>query len=601
MVMESIQTLFTTAYRLQQDRQFPKAISLYEQILATHPDHAQSLQALGLIYAQLTDMENAIRYFNEALRFESDNPSLYNNLGNALKKRQRLDDAVVAYQHALRIAPDYAQAHNNLAGVFALQGEYQRALNHYRQALHAQPDFVAAHFDLGVLLLKYHALEAAQKQFNNVVALDPTHSEAVFYLGVLALESNQLTEAEAAFQTVLSHHPEHVQALTNLGVVALKQDQGQLAVDYFTKALTFDNQHVDARNNLAATFMHHDRFENALMHYDVLLQVDPNNLEYLYNTAVAQMALGHLSQAVEHFETLLTLNQTHFATLVNLAAIYVRLARRDQAILFLQRALRVEPHDASAQFMLNALQGGRHITEASKDYVINLFNNYALYYDNHLNQHLGYSLPQQIIHALHRLELPRPLQEQASDKQGILSDATAITDDSVRHNQTLWEAHKVAKTLDLGCGTGLTGAVLRENAAWLVGVDIAPKMLAQAKEKLLYDALVEDDILHFLDHDPTLYNWIIAADVVPYFGDLEPLFQRVKARLAPQGLFVLSCEISLDEAWKLQETARFCHRSDYLHALGAQYGYTLLCEKKETARLQNKQPLEVLLFIFQNG
>ena len=38
-----------------------------------------------------------------------------------------------------------------------------------------------------------------------------------------------------------------------------------------------------------------------------------------------------------------------------------------------------------------------------------------------------------------------------------------------------------ARMLDLGCGTGLAGAAFRPHVDWLVGVDLSPKMIEQAR------------------------------------------------------------------------------------------------------------------------
>ena len=42
---------------------------------------------------------------------------------------------------------------------------------------------------------------------------------------------------------------------------------------------------------------------------------------------------------------------------------------------------------------------------------------------------------------------------------------------------------KFGSVLDLGCGTGLAGAAFRPFCDWLVGVDLSPAMLAQARGK----------------------------------------------------------------------------------------------------------------------
>lgn len=562
--MTRIDELFLEARSLQDQAELQQAIACYEAILRQHPTHEPSLRGLAQACIQLGDLTGAANSLQRAIVLDAHDPSLHNNLANIYRKTHQLDQAILHYQQAIALKPDYAQAHSNLAAVFALQNQYTEALSHYRHALHAQPDFTAAHYNLGLLLLQHNQLPAAKVQFNNVLTLDPHHLDARFYLGVLSLEANQLDDAEKAFQDVLMHDTTHVQALTNLGVIALKRQQGQLAVDFFTKALALDNDHLDARNNLAATFMHHDRFENALMHYDVLLQHRPHDKEYLYNSGVAQMALGHLNEAITQFELLLTLQPEHFAALNNLAAIYIRLEDKAQAKTLLQRAVAANPDDAASRHMLNALLGNTATASTCTAYATNLFNNYALYYDQHMRDQLNYTLPHHIKALCARFSL-----------------------------------QALARGLDLGCGTGLTGEVLRPLCQHLTGVDISEKMLAQAKPKQQYDDLIEADILTFLSQDHSHYQLITAADVLPYLGELDTLFATIRQRVTSQGYFIFSTEISQDAPWRLQESARFCHHADYLNRLCRQHGLHILSSEQVIARQQNKAGLPVLLFLTQ--
>lgn len=558
--MSTDEELLLEANLLQQDGQLNEASVLYKQLIANNPIHPQAIHRLALTYAQLGDMPNAILFFQQALTVDPKNPSLYNNLANAYKHTHQIDLATEYYQKAIELAPDYAQAHNNLAGIHAINGRYQYALQGYKNALHAEPDFAAAHYNLGLLFMNNQQLTAAKTQFNNVITLNPDHTQAQFNLGVLALADNDLDTAEKAFNQVIEHDANDVQSITNLGVIALKREHHQLAIDYFTKALALDNAHLEARNNLAATFVHHDRFENALMHYDVLLKNDPDNTEYLYNSGVAQMALGHLNEAIDHFEHLLELQNDHFAALNNLAAIYIRMENKIKARSLLERAVTANPQDQTSQHMLRALSGATLTASTCPDYAANLFNNYALHYDQHLTGHLGYTLPNQLIRVLSELDI-----------------------------------NSIAHGLDLGCGTGLSGQVLRDSCQRLDGVDISSKMLDKARDKGIYDNLFESEALTFLEQTSRHYGLIVAADVLPYFGELDALFKAIKTRLISGGYFIFTTEISNISPWQLQETARFAHHADYLSDLAATHHLDTCYHEIVIARRQEGIPLSVFL------
>ena len=248
-----------------------------------------------------------------------------------------------------------------------------------------------------------------------------------FYAGISALQSENLNQAEAHFQFILNINPDHVPTLINLGALELKRGEGQTAIAYFTQVLILDENNVMARQNLAATFMHYDRFENALTHYEELQKKNLLEIEDIYNMGVASAALGQLSVAINYYQQVIAQEESHNAALNNLAAIYIRLGQRSEAVDLLQRALQVKPQDSASQFMLDVLTNNQQNPAASQDYVRNLFNNYALYYEQHLQKILQYSVPKQSFEILQELGF-----------------------------------NQFKQVLDLGCGTGLSGVLLRE-------------------------------------------------------------------------------------------------------------------------------------------
>jgi len=479
----------------------------------------------------------------------------------------RISKAITLYETLLQqdisLPPE---DHNNLATLYERIGNQNKALSHYCSAVHAAPDLTVAHYNLGLLLLKQNQLDAAKTQFNNVLTLNPEHIDAQFYQGIINLTNNALDDAESAFQAVLTHNKEHPNALANLGVIALKRDLGQQAITYFTQALAFDEHHEDARNNLAATFMHYDRFENALTHYTLLLEKYPDNLEYHYNAGVAEMALGQLDHATKHFELILKHNAKHHACLTNLASIAQRQGHTQKAISYLTHAHDVNPDDKSSQFMLDAFQHGKQQRPACPEYTQNLFDNYALHYEKHMTETLNYSVPRHMAQVLHQI---------------------------IPHMQ-------VARALDLGCGTGLSGIVLRELSLHLTGVDLSPKMLAHAREKAVYDELVEAELITYLTQNKTIYDLITAADVLPYLGDLTPLFEHVKTHLTPGGFFILTHEISETANWMLQTTARFAHHPRYIGALAELHGFQVVHQTSFVARKHHDDDLPVMLYALQS-
>lgn len=386
---------------------------------------------------------------------------------------------------------------------------------------------------------------------------------AHFYAGISALQSENLDQAEAHFQSILNINPDHVPTLINLGALELKRGEGQTAIAYFTQVLILDENNVMARQNLAATFMHYDRFENAMSHYEALKKINALDIEDLYNMGVASAALGQLSSAIDYYQQVIAKNKKHNAALNNLAAIHIRLGKRSEAIDLLQRALQANSSDSASQFMLDVLMNKKQNPTASHDYVRNLFNNYALYYEQHLQKILQYSLPEKGLEILRELQF-----------------------------------NQFQQVLDLGCGTGLSGVALCDCSAQLTGVDLSKKMLAHARAKNIYDDLFEADIISFLRADRQQYDLIQALDVLPYFGELDELFTAISPRLRAKGVLLLSAEISEKDNWQIQDSMRFCHHPDYIQGLLESHSMRLLHNSRVIARQENEQNLYVTLMIY---
>src|SRR5262249_17821560 len=101
---------------------------------------------------------------------------------------------------------------------------------------------------------------------------------------------------------------------------------------------------------------------------------------------------------------------------------------------------------------------------------------------------------------------------------------------------------RFAQALDLGCGTGLAGAAIRDMTDRLIGVDLSPAMVAAAGRKAVYDELAVGEMVAFLSSAAAIFDLVIAADVLVYLGDLAPLLAAVAARMAAGGLFAFTLQ-----------------------------------------------------------
>src|SRR5262249_34211053 len=131
--------------------------------------------------------------------------------------------------------------------------------------------------------------------------------------------------------------------------------------------------------------------------------------------------------------------------------------------------------------------------------------------------------------------------------------------------------------LDLGCGTGLAGEQFRPAARRLDGVDLSPKMLAQAAAKGGYDRLTAGDLVAHLGGIGDRYHLIIAADVFVYLGDLVPVFAAARRALRAGGWLAFTVEAGDGADYHLQPVRRYAHPRGYLTRAADATGFIVRC------------------------
>lgn len=243
----------------------------------------------------------------------------------------------------------------------------------------------------------------------------------------------------------------------------------------------------------------------------------------------------------------------------------LKLGRRVEARVALEAAARLQPGDAFVAHLAAAL--GAADDEAHQGYARDLFDHYASYFEASLIK-LNYRAPALILRALEAL---RP----------GLAEGTA----------------RLGPVLDLGCGTGLVGVVVHDLlAAGMVGVDVSPRMLDQARTKNIYTALHLDDACAFLELEGERFDAILAGDVLVYLSDCARLLRGIGRRLAPGGLAVFTCEAAPDGFEQcITAEGRFQQGEAFLRRALAEAGLEPAILRPEALRLEAGVPVPGLL------
>ncbi|PKU26002.1 tetratricopeptide repeat protein [Telmatospirillum siberiense] len=226
--------LFAEALRHHKAGRLDKAERLYRRILKTNPEHAASLNNLGLITLERDRPEEASDFLRRALRQKSDDPQTHYNLGVTYQRTGRIKEAIEAFGHALEIRPDYPEANNNL----------------------------------GILLVSQGALDAGAAAYLTALAASPTHTDAQINLSTVRFIQGRFDEAVAAAEAALHTQPASEKALNNLGIPLLALGRLEDAEKAFRAALSLRKNSPEAHYNLGTTLLRGGHYGEGWREYE---------------------------------------------------------------------------------------------------------------------------------------------------------------------------------------------------------------------------------------------------------------------------------------------------------------------------------------------
>ena len=323
------------------------------------------------------------------------------------------------------------------------------------------------------------------------------------------------------------------ESLNKQGIALLKKNQLNEAKLFFEKAIELKSDFSDAINNLGLLEHKLGKLDQAVRLYKKVVSIDSNyalESENKILRVIYFFSQGNIQEALETLNMLVEKNPTDALLFNMLGGCLASIGQNEMAIANYQKALEFEPKYAIPRHMLNSLTGYTS-KEPPKQYVKNLFDDYAHRFNDALVNNLQYSLPFII-------------------KELILESNS--------------EKSQYKNVIDLGCGTGLAGKDLRDISTNLVGIDISENMISEAKKLDIYDTLIVGDIVEKLNASQDKFDLLAALDVLIYIGDVQSTFKAVHKSCEPDSLFVFSVEIQDENGYSLLKSSRYAHSDEYI-------------------------------------
>ena len=429
--------------------------------------------------------------------------------------------------------------------------------------------------DLAALAERQHQngrLDRAEQNYREAIARDPQLFEAHNNLGMILQERGRIAEAAAQFTRAHELRPADARIVLNLARALSAQNRHRDAALLFRHAVSLDPRMAEAHFGLGLAHSDLAEYAEAEQHLLRTLQIDPFNWQARIHLGLALAAQGKIAEAYTQADVLARAETAPGFPHKSFGILLARIGCPDGARACFESHHLRHPDDADEIAMLLAAVGGAMPARASDGQLAQIYAARAEQWDLGAAGSRGYQGHRLVADAL--------------DEVGIARAGTVI---------------------DLGCGTGLVGELLRTRADRLIGVDLSEPMLAQARQKNVYDELHQADLLAFLERRGEGCDVIASAATLIHFGELDAIFQAAAKHLRPTGRFAFTLFPNDDDAdavgvaslHGLGQSGCFRHGSGYVTQAAARHGLRVELMRRAAHEHVNGSPIEGLVVVLR--
>ncbi|WP_235841688.1 tetratricopeptide repeat protein [Confluentibacter sediminis] len=278
------------------------------------------------------------------------------------------------------------EVYNKIAKCYVAIGNYDEALKNYEAYIDANPNDVLIKFEYAILLSQTKKYKEASVVFKDLVAADTKNPNYHYQLGIV-LEKLNDSSAIDSYRSTFELDSTHQKSIYKIAKYYLQKGKNQLAEDYADIGLkTYENNleliSLKAQNyylkqnykyaaiwfeklvelgesshfvhvQLSSCYYKLYEFEKAIEQRKLALEINPDDAEsmfligkYYYENNDFINAENYMKQALELLDNPLDEEYSKLAVVLNSQK------KHDEAIAVLKKAIKENPENINAEFML---------------------------------------------------------------------------------------------------------------------------------------------------------------------------------------------------------------------------------------------------------
>jgi serine/threonine protein kinase/Tfp pilus assembly protein PilF len=264
--------------------------------------------------------------------------------------------AEAACKSSVELQDSAAEGYICLGTVFEGTGKYALASTAFARARKLDPTSDQAVVGAASVYQALGLPGRAEETFQQAIDMRPQYWRNYNLLGAFYVSQGKYEKAGEMFRRVIAIAPDSFKGYSNLGGVETYEGRYPDAIGTLEKSIAI-RKTSDALSNLGTAYFHLREFDQSASAFREAIKLDEKNYQLWGNLGDAFYYGGHrpeataaYAQAKELATQQLSVNSQDASVLASLGGYDSMLGNKDTAFMYIERALRLSPHDPEILF-----------------------------------------------------------------------------------------------------------------------------------------------------------------------------------------------------------------------------------------------------------
>lgn len=185
------------------------ALRFYSEAIRLDSKMANAYGNRGIVRAALRDYQGALEDYSRAIKYDSTNYHSYYNRAQVREKFNDVNGAIQDYTAAHMLNPRDAEVICNRGIAYRLAGNYERALSDLAEALKLDPNDWIVYYNRGSIKTNMGQFDGAADDLTRCIDLKPDMAEAYHQRALAYSFVGKVAQSKADFEHILAATPDY--------------------------------------------------------------------------------------------------------------------------------------------------------------------------------------------------------------------------------------------------------------------------------------------------------------------------------------------------------------------------------------------------------